>query len=251
MRNAVTDVASVPDSVQSKPSPGLIGRLVGVLLSPRETFAAVAAKPRWLGVMLVTLVMSSAAYYVILSSQAMQDAIVDQQVTAMEARGTTVSDEQVANIERFIGYLPVAYAVGIFVIGPLFGAALAGIITGIFSTLMGGNGTFKQVFAIMNHAGVIPALSGLFVAGMLSAGAQPVGVRPPGANLGVFLPMLEETSFLAVMFRSIDLFLLWWMVVLAIGLGVLYKRRTGPIATTFIGLYVVIALLIAVFTSGS
>ena len=247
----MTEVASVSDNVQNKPTPGLLARIVGVLLSPRETFAAVAAKPRWLGVMLVTMVMSSAAYYVILSSQDMQDAIVDQQITAMESRGNTVSDDQVANIERFIGYLPVGYAVGIFVLGPLFGAAIAGIVTGIFSTLMGGNGTFKQVFAVMSHAGVIPAISALFIAGMLAAGVKPIGVRPPGANLGVFLPMLEETSFLAVMLRSIDMFLLWWMVVLAIGLGVLYKRRTGPIATTFIGLYVVIALLIAVFTSGS
>jgi hypothetical protein len=225
--------------------------LAGVLLSPRETFAAVVAKPRWLGVMLVTLAMSSVGYYVILSAPAMQEAIVEQQITAMESRGNTVSDEQVANIERFIGYIPVGYAVGVFIVGPLLGAALAGIVTGIFSTLMGGNGTFKQVFAVMNHAGFIPAISALFIGGMLAAGAQPVGARPPGANLGVFLPMLEETSFLAVMLRTIDLFLLWWMVVLAIGLGVLYKRRTGPIATTFIGLYVVIALLIAVFTSGS
>jgi hypothetical protein len=247
----VTDVASVSDSVQNKPAPGLVARLVGVLLSPRETFTAIAAKPRWLGVMLITMAMSSAAYYVILSSQDMQDAIVDQQVRAIESRGNAVSDQQVANMERFIGYLPVGYAVGIFVLGPLFGAAIAGIVTGIFTTLMGGNGTFKQVFAVMSHAGFIPAISALFIAGMLAAGAKPVGVRPPGANLGVFLPMLEETSFLAVMLRSIDMFLLWWMVVLAIGIGVLYKRRTGPIATTFIGLYVVIALLIAVFTSGS
>ena len=72
----MTDVASVPDSVQSKPFPGLVARLVGVLLSPRETFAAVAAKPRWLGVMLVTLAMSSVGYYVILSAPAMQEAIV-------------------------------------------------------------------------------------------------------------------------------------------------------------------------------
>jgi hypothetical protein len=247
----VTDVASVADSVQNKPDPGLASRLIGVLLSPRETFAAVAAKPRWLGVMVVTLVMSSAAYYLILSSPDMQDAIIDQQVRAIESNGNTVSDDQLANMERFIGYIPVGYAVGIFILGPLFGAAIAGIFTGIFTTLMGGNGTFKQVFAVMNHAGFIPAISALFVAGMLALGARPVGVRPPGANLGVFLPMLEETSFLAVMLRSIDMFLLWWMVVLAIGLGVLYKRRTGPIATTFIGLYVVIALLIAVFTSGS
>ena len=247
----MTDVASAPDSVQNKPSPGLASRLIGVLLSPRETFAAVVVKPRWLGVMLVTMIMTSAGYYLILSSTDMQDAIIDQQVRAIEGRGNPVSDEQLANMERFIGYVPIGYAVGIFVLGPLFGAAIAGIVTGIFTTLMGGNGTFKQVFAVMNHAGFIPAISALFIAGMLAVGAKPVGVRPPGANLGVFLPMLEETSFLAVILRSIDMFLLWWMVVLAIGLGVLYKRRTGPIATTFIGLYVVIALLIAVFTSGS
>jgi hypothetical protein len=247
----VTDVASVSDSVQNKPDPGLFARLIGVLFSPKETFAAIVARPRWLAVMVVTLVMSSAAYYVILSSQDMQDAIVDQQVRAMESRGNVVSDQQIANIERFIGYLPVGYAVGIFVLGPLFGAAIAGIVTGIFTTLMGGNGTFKQVFAVMNHAGFIPAISALFIAGMLAVGAKPIGARPPGANLGVFLPMLEDTSFLAVLLRSIDMFLLWWMVVLAIGLGVLYKRRTGPIATTFIGLYIVIALLIATFTSGS
>jgi len=247
----VTDVASVSNSVQNKPDPGLFARLIGVLFSPKETFAAIVARPRWLAVMIVTLVMSSAAYYVILSSQDMQDAIVDQQVRAMESRGNVVSDQQIANIERFIGYLPVGYAVGIFVLGPLFGAAIAGIVTGIFTTLMGGNGTFKQVFAVMNHAGFIPAISALFIAGMLAVGAKPIGARPPGANLGVFLPMLEDTSFLAVLLRSIDMFLLWWMVVLAIGLGVLYKRRTGPIATTLIGLYIVIALLIATFTSGS
>ena len=247
----MTDVASVSDSVQNKPDPGLFARLIGVLFSPKETFAAIVARPRWLAVMIVTLVMSSAAYYVILSSQDMQDAIVDQQVRAMESRGNVVSDQQIANIERFIGYLPVGYAVGIFVLGPLFGAAIAGIVTGILTTLMGGNGTFKQVFAVMNHAGFIPAISALFIAGMLAVGAKPIGARPPGANLGVFLPMLEDTSFLAVLLRSIDMFLLWWMVVLAIGLGVLYKRRTGPIATTLIGLYIVIALLIATFTSGS
>ena len=247
----MTEVASVSESVQNKPAPGLFARMMGVLFSPKETFAAVVAKPRWLGVMLVTLVMSSAAYYVILSSQDMQDAIVDQQIRGMESRGNVVSDQQVANIERFIGYLPVGYAVGIFILGPLFGAAIAGIVTGIFTTLMGGNGTFKQVFAVMNHAGFIPAISVIFIAGMVAAGVKPIGVRPPGANLGVFLPFLEETSFLAVMLRSIDMFLLWWMVVLAIGLGVLYKRRTGPIATTLIGLYIVVALLIATFTSGS
>ena len=35
------------------------------------------------------------------------------------------------------------------------------------------------------------------------------------------------------------------MVSLAIGLGVLYRKRTGPIATTLLAVYVAIALIIA------
>src|SRR5204863_7150035 len=42
-----------------------------------------------------------------------------------------------------------------------------------------------------------------------------------------------------------DLFLTWWIVSLSIGLGVLYMKRSGPIATTPLGIYVVIALTIA------
>ena len=116
---------------------------------------------------------------------------------------------------------------------------------------MGGNATFKQVFAVMSHAGIVPTLSPLLAAAMMAGGVAPAGVRPPGANLGIFVPMLEETSFVAVMLLSIDLIVVWWIVSLAIGLGVLYKRRTGPIATTFIGIYVLIALLIAFVSSGS
>ena len=56
-------------------------------------------------------------------------------------------------------------------------------------------------------------------------------------NLSVFLPMLDESSFLAKFFGTIDLFLIWWVVVLSIGLGVLYRRKTGPIA---VGLFVVL-----------
>ena len=91
----MTEVASVPDRVPEK-APGLPARMVGVLLSPKETFAAVAATPRWLGVMIATLIVTSACTYVILSSPDMQDAIIDQQISRMESGGATVSDEQIA-----------------------------------------------------------------------------------------------------------------------------------------------------------
>ena len=240
-------VATTPSTA---PQPGLFARIVGVVFSPRETFAAVAARPRWLGVMAVTLVIGAACQYVILSSPELQDNIINRQIRAMEANGP-VSDAQVAGIERFISLLPSIYAGAAFIIGPLFVAVIAGLLMGIFSMLMGGTGTFKQVYAVVTHSGVVSMLAGIFGAALVLAGVPPSGVRPPGANLGVFVPMLEETSFVAVMLTSIDLILVWWLITLATGLAVLYKRSTAGIATALISVYVVIALIIATFSSGS
>jgi hypothetical protein len=41
------------------------------------------------------------------------------------------------------------------------------------------------------------------------------------------------------------LFQIWWIVSVSIGLGVLYRKRTGPIATTMLIIYAAIALIIA------
>ena len=64
-------------------------------------------------------------------------------------------------------------------------------------------------------------------------------------HLGVFLPFLDEASFAARLLGSIDLFVIWWLISLAIGVGVLYRRRTGPIATSLIGVYITIGIVVA------
>jgi hypothetical protein len=64
-------------------------------------------------------------------------------------------------------------------------------------------------------------------------------------SLAIFLPMLDDTSFPGRLLWSIDLFRIWWIVSLAIGFGVLYKRRTGPIAGTMLAIYAVFAVVVA------
>jgi hypothetical protein len=70
-----------------------------------------------------------------------------------------------------------------------------------------------------------------------------------GTNLAVFAPFLDEKSFGAHVLGAIDLFTIWWIVSLSIGLGVLYKRRTSPIAWSLIGVYVLIGVIIAAVRS--
>src|SRR6185312_5253840 len=64
-------------------------------------------------------------------------------------------------------------------------------------------------------------------------------------TLTAVLPFFADNTFAARLLGSIDLFLIWWIVSLAIGFGVLYKRRTTPIATTMLVAYAAIAVAIA------
>ena len=64
-------------------------------------------------------------------------------------------------------------------------------------------------------------------------------------NLSALAPMLDDTSFAARLFGSLDLFRLWWIVNLAIGFSVLFKRPAGRFAWTLIGVYAALAIVLA------
>ena len=98
------------------------------------------------------------------------------------------------------------------------------------------------MLAVVTHAGAISILATLFTLPLNYARESLSGAT----NLGVFAPFLDEGSLPARFLGMIDLFLVWWVVVLAIGLAVLYKRRTGPVALSLLGAYVGIAAIIAV-----
>jgi len=233
-------MADTAAEVSTEPTPGLLTRVIGVLLSPRETYAAVAARPKALGVLLLTIAIFAIGQGWFVSTEVGKDIVMDQQVRAMESFGVTISDEMYAQMESRMSYAPYTTAGSMLVFLPLSNALVAGLLLLVFSMMMGGTGTFKQLFAIVSHSNVIVALQQLIVIPLsLAAG------RMASANLAIFVPMLEEDAFLTVFLGTIDLFLVWWVISLAIGTGVLYKRKTGPIATVFLSLYVVIALILA------
>src|SRR5262245_33484823 len=82
------------------PQLGLLARVVGVIFSPRETFAAIVAKPKWLGAVAVAVLISGGAQFALLSTDIGQNLALDQQVSTLEAFGVTISDEMYANMEQ-------------------------------------------------------------------------------------------------------------------------------------------------------
>lgn len=230
------------ESVPGPPPPrlSLVRRLVGVITSPGETFRSVAAHPTWFGVLAVQLIVTAAAFAVFLSTDVGKAAYVDQAVSSIESFGRTVNDQMYEGIRRQAEYARIIQPASMLLMGPVVMAIVAAILYGVF-TVLGGESTFKHVFSVVAHAGIITMLQPLFTLPLNYQRQSMSGAT----NLAVFLPMLEEGSFLASLLGVLDLFYIWYAVVLAIGLAVIYRRRTTPIAMGLLAVFVLIGVAVA------
>jgi hypothetical protein len=200
----------------------------------------VAAHPAWFGMLTICVIAGAGLVAGFLFTQVGQDAWLDTVTTARH-----LNDQQLQAMEKvapYAGYLALGQMV-IFL--PLTFLIVSGVLFAVFNAALGGQASFKQVFAVVVHSGAVGVIGQLF--------SMPLnyvrGTLTSAANVGSLLPMLPEQSFAAHFLGAIDVFLIWQLIVLAIGLGVLYRRRTQPIAFSLMGVYAVIALIIAIVKS--
>ncbi len=227
-------------SPSAAPPLSFVQRVIGVVISPGETMARIAAAPRWFDVMALTTVLVAAGFALFLSSEIGKAAYVDQAVASIESFGQTVTAEMYTAIQRQAEFAAWIQGGTILFFSPLVAAALAGIFYGVF-TVMGGEARYKAVLAVVAHAGVISVLQQVF--------SLPVNYQrqsmSSATNLAVFFPDLAEGSFLASLLGFIDLFWIWYLVVLAIGLAAVYRRKWTSVAGGLFVVYVLIGLAIA------
>ena len=225
----------------------LPARLAGVIFSPRATYADVAARPRFAGMLALVLAIIVSATFTFLSTDVGQQASLDNQVRQMESFGRTITDAQYARMEQMAPFAR-WFAAGIQLFTtPILALMVAGLAYAVFTAALGGDALFKQVYAIVVHSGAILVIQALFSLPLAYARGSLAGAT----NLAVFFPFLDDASFMARALGAVDLVLVWWLISLAIGLGVLYRKRTTPIATTLLAVYVAIGLIIAAVKTAS
>ena len=225
------------------PSPdklSLLARITGVVFRPRSTFTAVVMRPRAAGLLLILTAASCAATGGLLATDVGQIALVDQWERTALAFGRPVDDARYAEMQNLSRYgVPYAAAMAAVRI-PIAATAIAGVLYGAFAA-RGRRATFSQALAVTAHAGVILALRDVVSAPVnyvRESLASPV-------TLNHFVGVLNESSPLARFFALFDLFMLWWIVVLAIGVAVLYRMRVRIAVATLLGAYVGVAVVLA------
>src|SRR5215831_1521506 len=236
----MTDTATSAPATPEAPK-GLFSRVLGIFFTPRATYAEVAARPRWFGVLAISSIVIAGGFYFLLSSDSGQRALLDQQTQIIESFGVKLPEAALERMEEGIQRAKYTTPISQLIAIPLGSVVVAGILLGVFNALLGGDARFKQVFAIVAHSTLIGALQNTF--------ARPINyfketISSP-TSLSELLPFFDEKSFLGYLAGMLDLFQIWSILSLAIGLGVLYKRRTAPIATTMFIIYFVIVAAIA------
>ena len=241
--NSMTTSASAAGST---PAPkNLVARFIGILVSPKATFQSVVAAPKVLGMLAVTSVLIGVFAALPMMTDAGKQAAIETQVQQMQSMGFQVNDQMYEQMQKGANRMPYTAAIGGIVATPIMALIFSGILFAIFNAALGGEASFKQVFAVYIHGGPVSVAS-TALTGVVNYFSGRMGSV---ANLGALLPMLPEKSFAANFIGAIDIFIIWSLIVLAIGLGVLYKRRTQPIAISLLAVYGVIALVIALLKS--
>lgn len=217
-------------------------RLFGTIRKPRATFQAVARNPQWLGLMAALAVASSLAGAAVFQTTTGRLALVDQWERAAIAFGQEIDDERYEQLHA-LSEQGSAYAVlRALLTGP---ALTMGVSALLFLVFRGGAGpdrtTFHQTLAMVTHTSIILTLRQVIAAPLIFARETTASAT----SVGSWFPGFDESSPVARFLGSLDLFVIWWVVVLAIGASVLYRRRPRTLAAAFVGAYVAVAAAMA------
>jgi Yip1 domain len=225
----------------------LAARVYGMIRRPRVTFSTIVQAPSWAPVLVATTAVTFLCGIAFLRTDVGQQALVDQWERTATAFGQPVDDEGYAQMEMTArnGLFDIAYAaVTALASGPVLVFAVSGLLIVLLKRrgdVPGSRPSFVQVLAVVSYATVILTLRQI-VATPLDYARE--SIASPTTLVQLF-SMLDEASPLARFLGIVDLFVIWWIVVLAIGVSILYQRSTRSVALVFTGAYVVLALLAA------
>jgi hypothetical protein len=226
------------------PEMGLFSRIIGIFFSPGKTFQDIQRKPNWLVPAIILVVISLGFVYLtkpIILKDAQTQALAQiekQNLSEDQTEQALARAEKMTSIMIFVGP-----AVGSFIVFLI----LAAIWLFISNTILGGNATFSQMLGVTVYKDFIGILAMLVKLPIILA-QQTMNIH---FSLATFMPDSAQTTFLYKMLSKVEVFNIWIIAVLCIGIGIMSKtgaKKSWPwIVLTFVIWYVATAGLGSMF----
>lgn len=232
-RSAQLKLSPTRELALASSSAHALRRLIGMIRSPRATLADAIGNPRSLDLALVIVAISAACSAGFLLTRVGQLAALDQQVRYLESFGAVITDESYADLRRLVPYRPMIDAAFVIIGWPILWLLSARVVQWAGDRAGRGEPGFRQVLTVIVHASAIFAVQSI-VAAPVNYVRESLG---GATSLARLMPAFAESTFPARLLGAVDIFVLWWVVLVALGLSMLYQTRTLPIARWLFGAY--------------
>lgn len=212
-------------SAEPQASISPLGRIVGVIFSPKATFADIARKPSWL--LPVSLLAVLGAIVAVGLNQKMDwREYVSQQIEKSPRAASLSAEQKQKQIEMGAKFAPI----GTYIFGipaPLVVVLIvAGVMLGAYNLMAGANVNYKTALAIVSHA-FVPAMLGNLLF-LLVLFLKPPGTldldNPVATNIAVFLPD-GSAKWLEALAKNVDILAIWITILIAIGFAAANPRK--------------------------
>ena len=220
-----TSTAAVPMSS--------LARIGGVFTAPGRTFQSIAEAPHFYLCWTVEIVAAAGYFWFLVRHLGAYE--VARQSMMQSSRAQAMDPATLQNAinaaARFYHFMPLIVGFGVIIVT----LVLAALFLGVANFLLGMEAKFKAVLAVVVHAMLPQTLLAVLSALVLALMADPTAfhyVNPLGSNLGFFLDKASTPAFLYAFATHLDVFALWTVVLLGLGLACLSGRR-GKFSSSF------------------
>lgn len=234
--------AATPDSSGGALATSSWGRPLGVLVSPKPTFRSIAERPTWLPPLLILLLLGAAVQFLVVPKIDMEAAVRE----GLERQNQPATDEQVEQYAAMQSKFAVGCSIPIFAGGLL----IATLLLWGLGNAAGGEIGFKRSFSVTLHGlmpnAIVSLLSIPVILGLqeIDPGEAQRGLL--SSHLAAFAPE-DSAAWLLALLARFDVFAIWSLVLLVLGLRIVGKLSTVA-AAAVVG---ILWLLWIGFTVGS
>jgi len=224
--------------------------VTGVLMHPRSTMDEVVRHPAFLTVWVAVLLTVTVCGALLLPTQVGQQALVDERVRVTEALGRRVDDAEYAQLQAHPPVLVYLTSGGRLLLMPPITLLVAAALM-LLARLDGASVKFVTALAIAVHATVVLAVQQII--------ATPVhyayeSLTSPTSVAGL-LRVFDEGTWPSRLFGTIDVFGLWWMWLLSLGLaaatGQKARHHLWRLLIVYVAVAATVAAVFAVMGSGN
>ncbi|NIN01246.1 MAG: hypothetical protein GTO24_25085 [candidate division Zixibacteria bacterium] len=226
---------TIPSVQPEEKTMGGASKVFNIFFEPRKVFESLKIKPTWVLPFIIVALLGMGFFYYTFPY------MMDQQVQRIQ-ENERIPEEQK---ERIIETLkekehPPVWQLAIAPAGSLIALVIvSAVLFFVFNVLMGGDSTFRRAFSVYCYSALV-AIPSMIVKFPLIMSKGNLNVQ---TSLALLLSADAKDTFLYSVLSSFDIFTVWQVILVSMGLGVMYGYTTKKAFTAVFILWIVWILL--------